>query len=294
MKLTNKHELPEPFVLAVGKKTYDNGGSWRTVTELIGPPKIAYLKRKHDDELEEDAIDRVYTFQGEIVHAVVERANKEMGIKGWLSEQRLFTEVEGKKISGAYDLFNPKTGELIDVKNSTAWKANKGEASEEWIQQTNLLAYLIKQNTGAEVKRIRILLIIRDHSKPEARRNPDYPQKPVTLLEVPIWSEEKSRDFLKQRVVLHLQAELTEAHCSVEDRWAKPSAWAVKKKGSNRAITNGVFLSEDKAMEKLLEMGPGHEIEYRPGENVRCELYCPVSKFCAQYQKTLTHKDKKD
>ena len=293
MKLTNKLNLPGPFVRAVKKKTYDNGGSWRTVTELIGPPKIACLKRKHDEEIEVDASDLVYTFQGEIAHAVIERnAKDEESIEeGWLSEQRLFAEIEGKKISGAYDLFNPKTGELLDVKNSTAWKAKGKDAPSEWVQQTNCLASLLRRH-GHNVTSIKILLVIRDHSKPEARRDPEYPQLPVVLLDVPIWENEKAESFLQERVRLHIEAETKEAECSPEDRWAKPTIWAIKKKGQSRAITGGLFAVEEKAKEKLAELGSGYEIEFREGQNVRCELYCPVAKFCAQYQKILTRQGK--
>lgn len=292
MKLTNKLNLPEPFVKAVEQKTYDNQGSWRTVTELIGPPKIAHLKRKHDDEIEVDASELVYTFQGETAHALIERAAKTMCQEGWLSEKRLFDRVQGKKISGAYDLFNPKTGELIDVKVSTGWKAKKGEAPKEWVEQTNLLAHLIRKQQNDEVKSIRVLLIIRDHSKPEARRDPDYPQNPVQYLDVPVWKDEACDAFLTERVKQHILAESEEVECNPEERWAKPTIWAIKKRGQSRAVPGGLFAVEEKAKEKLQELGPGFEIEYRPGENVRCALYCPVSKFCAQYQKLLTRQGK--
>jgi len=291
MKLTNKYNLPEPFVLAVAEKNYDNGGAWRSVTELIGPPKIAYLRRKHDDELEEDASDRVYTLQGEIAHGVVERAAKTMCKEDWMSEQRLFAEIQGKKISGAYDLYNPKTGELIDVKNSTAWKAKKGEAPKEWEEQTNILAELLRRH-GFPVSKIGVVLLIRDFSKPEAARSADYPQSQVVYLSVPLWEPSRAGSFLEERVRLHIEAETKEAQCSPEERWAKPTTWAIKKKGSNRAINGGIYADESKALEALAKLGSGHEIEYRPGENTRCELYCPVAKFCAQYQNALTRRGK--
>ena len=291
MKLTNKLDLPEPFVRAVSEKTYDNQGSWRTVTELIGPPKIAALKRKHEEEIEVDASELVYTFQGETAHATIERAAKTMCKEGWQAEERLFKKVQGKKISGAYDLFNPKTGELIDVKNSTAWKAKRGEAPAEWVQQCNLLAHLIREK-GHDVRSIRIILIIRDHSKPESRRDPEYPQTPVVQLEIPIWTDEEAKAFLEDRVRLHLLAETEEVECSPEDRWAKPTIWAIKKKGAARAIPGGLYADEEKAKEKLEQLGNAYEIDYRPGENTRCALYCPVAKFCAQYQKLLTQQGK--
>jgi len=291
MKLTNKLNLPEPFVRAVSEKTYDNEGSWRTVTQLIGPAKIAALKQKHEEEIEVDASELVYTFQGETAHATIERAAKTMCKEGWLSEKRLFKTVQGKKISGAYDLYNPKTGELIDVKNSTAWKAKRGEPPIEWVQQCNLLAHLIRRE-GGQVTSIRIILIIRDHSKPESRRDPEYPQTSVVQLEIPIWSDEEAKAFLEDRVRLHLLAETKDVECTPEERWAKPSIWAIKKKGTSRAITGGLYAVEEKAKEKLAELGSQYEIEYRPGENTRCALYCPVAKFCAQYQKILTQRGK--
>lgn len=291
MKITNKYNLPEPFVRAVSQKSYDNQGSWRTVTELIGPPKISHLKRKHEKEIVTDASDLVYTLQGEIAHGVVERAAKTMREEGWISEERLFAEIQGKKISGAYDLYNPGTGELIDVKNSTAWKAKKGEAPREWEEQTNLLAELLRRH-GFPVSKIGIVLVIRDHSKPEANRSPDYPQAPVVYLPVNLWEPSVAGAFLEERVAAHIQAETKEATCSAEDRWAKPDTWAIKKKNQSRAIPGGLFAVEEKAMEELAKLGSGYVIEYRPGENTRCALYCPVAKFCAQYQKTLTRQDK--
>lgn len=291
MKITNKLGLPEPFVRAVSTKTYDNGGSWRTVTELIGPAKIAHLKRKHENEIVTDASELVYTFQGEAAHAVVERAAKTMCEEGWMSEQRLFAEIEGRKISGAYDLYNPKTGELIDVKNSTAWKAKKGEAPKEWIEQTNILAELLRRH-GFPVSKIGIVLVIRDFSKPEANRSPDYPQAPVVYLPVDIWEPNRAWAFLEERVAAHIKAETEEVECTPEERWAKPTIWAIKKRGSSRAITGGLYAVEQKAREALDELGPMYEIEHRPGENTRCNLYCPVNKFCAQYQKLLTRQGK--
>jgi len=90
MKITNKLNLPEPFVKAVSEKTYDNEGSWRTVTQLIGPPKIAAIKnKKHEEEIEVDASELVYTFQGETAHATIERAAKTMCKEGWQSEKEI-------------------------------------------------------------------------------------------------------------------------------------------------------------------------------------------------------------
>lgn len=285
MKITNKLGLPDPFVRAVSQKTYNNEGSWRTVTELIGPAKISSLRRLHEDEIEVDASDLVYTIQGETAHALLERAAKSMQAEGWTSEVRIHHEVEGKKISGAFDLYHPEKAELIDFKVSTAWKA-KNEVPEEWVNQTNILAHLIRIKMGKEVNTIKVLLIMRDHSKLEAKRDENYPQYPVKFIDIPVWSDAKCLEYLRNRVVLHLKAEQEQVLCSPEERWAKPDIWAIKKVGGSKAIPGGLYAMESKAQEALADLGKGYFIEFRAGENVRCENYCNVSKWCQQYQKT--------
>lgn len=289
MKISNKLGLPDPFVKAVSQKTYDNEGSWRTVTELIGPAKISALRREHEGDIEVDASELVYTIQGETAHALLERAAKSMREEGWMSELRIHHEVMGKSISGAFDLYNPRKGELIDFKVSTAWKA-KNEIPEEWTNQTNLLAHLIRQkmlNSSGKphkVESIKILLIMRDHSKLEAKRDETYPQQPVKYIDIPVWSDDKCREYLNNRVVLHLKAEQEQALCSPEERWAKPTIWAIKKIGSSKAIPGGLYADIEKAQDALAKLGKGYLLEHRPGENVRCENYCNVSKWCEQYQ----------
>lgn len=290
MKVTNKLGLPDPFVRAVSQKTYDNEGSWRTVTELIGPAKISHLRRKHEEDIEVDASELVYTIQGETAHALLERAAKSMREEGWFAEMRIHDEVQGQKISGAFDLYNPRTKTLIDLKVSTAWKA-KGEPPQEWVAQTNLLAHLIRkrfmnrQGEPQKVEKLKVLLIMRDHSKLEAKRDPQYPQLSVTYIDIPVWEDSKCQEYLNNRVVLHLKAELEPVSCSPEERWAKPTIWAIKKNGGVKSINGGKYADPIKADEALAKLGKGYYIEYRPGENVRCENYCNVSKWCEQYQK---------
>jgi hypothetical protein len=290
--LTNRLNLPELLKFAVRNDTYSNGGSWRTITELISPAKISTLKRRHENELTEDVVYSLYTMQGQIAHGIVERASQEMKDHGWISEQRLHKEVLGKKISGQFDLFHPATGELLDVKYSSGWSAKKGEAKPEWAAQTNLLALLLGE-AGHNVKRIRILLLIRDWSKPEAARNPDYPQDPAVYLEVPVWSKAETENYLIERVRAHMDAETKLPECTPIERWAKPSEWAIRKVGNQRAIPGGVFADEVAAHAKLLMLGSGYEIIHRPGANTRCALYCPVNKFCDQFKQTQGVRDDK-
>jgi len=64
MKLTNKFNLPDPIVNAVQNQGYTPGSSDITVTQLIQPPLIRQLNKKHWDDIEEDASDRVWALFG--------------------------------------------------------------------------------------------------------------------------------------------------------------------------------------------------------------------------------------
>lgn len=299
VKITNKQNLPLPFFIAVSEKTYNPGNSWRTVTELIDPPKIAFLKRKHKDEITEDCADLVYSLYGEVVHACIERAVKRLNdptyvfpngwayprdaLGGWESERRIFKEIRGKLISGQFDLYHEPTGELIDVKFSNARKARKGVCPDEWNEQLNCLAALLRSE-GKKVTRARILFLIRDFHKSDAMNDPDYPQHSALYLEGRLWEHDEQDLFLDYRVRVHELAETEEVRCSPEERWARPSTWAIKKVGGSRAISGGLYADEMAARRNLKALGPGYVLEYRQGEYTRCRNYCNVSNFCTQYQ----------
>jgi hypothetical protein len=79
-------------------------------------------------------------------------------------------------------------------------------------------------------------------------------------------------------MMLH-QAEVPEP-CTDEDIWAKPTKYAVIKKGNVRAIK--LFEYKDEA-EDLAATISGSRIEVRPGVATRCQSYCPVSDYCVQW-----------
>jgi hypothetical protein len=79
MKLTNKKHLPEPLFKAISNDQYVKRGDI-SVTSLIGSPKINALRKVHYDEIEEDAIDNVWSLLGSSVHHIIERANGSIAI----------------------------------------------------------------------------------------------------------------------------------------------------------------------------------------------------------------------
>jgi hypothetical protein len=232
MKFTNRLNLPQALADAVTNDPYDNGGAWRSVTQLISPPRLVQLKKVHDDEIEEDVSDRIYSLYGQIVHQILQRSNTKD-----IVEERVFTTQRGKSISGGFDVLQLHEGRLIDWKFSTVWKAIGNH--EEWTAQVNLLALLFRRK-GMDINFLEIILLMRDHSKPRARREGEYPQLPVKRIPLPIWTRSEQECYLDHRVELHLKAEEELPLCTASERWAKPNIYAVMKKGNKHAIKGGV------------------------------------------------------
>jgi len=277
-KLTNIHGLPQPLYSAVSNDSYSKGDSDVSITTLLQPPRISALKDLHEDDIQEDAMDRMWSLLGQAVHTILERADDGSEMK----EERITIEVLGVRVSGQFDRFNVTDGVVQDYKVTTAYKFKDGLVPLDFQRQLNCYALLLRSK-GYEVKKGQVVGILRDWSKREAERNPDYPQKQVVVMDVEIAESEKIMEFLSGRVALWKAAQSVLPECSPEDRWAKPEKYAVMKPGRKRAVR--LFDNKNEAGARAGTEGGGAYVEYRPGENVRCDSYCSVAKFCEQYKK---------
>jgi hypothetical protein len=284
VKLTNKLGLPSPLVEAIRNDAYHSGDADYSITTLLQPPRVVALKRAHEHEMEEDASDRIYSLQGQSVHTILERAGDALRAEGWVPERRLFMEVLGKKISGQLDLYHPD-GHLWDWKLVSVYKVLKG-LPPEYEQQVNAYGALLRAN-GDKFETAKIGAILRDWSKMEAKREADYPQQQVAVMPVPIWTPEKALAFLEERVRLHEAAKEKLPECTPEERWARPTKFAVMKKGGKRAVKLLDTYEDAQALAEGLTKGTGvsHSVEHRPGESIRCESYCLAARFCSQWKK---------
>jgi hypothetical protein len=284
MKLTNKYNLPQTFVNVLERPTYTKGKAHLSATEIINSPRIVQLKKIHWDNLEEDVADKVWAIFGTAIHAVLELGKDDHHI----IEQRLHANVDGWDISGAIDLQRIEDDGIIvaDYKTTGAW-AVMNEKSD-WEQQLNIYAWLVEKVKKVPVKKVEIIAIIRDWSRRDAQVKESYPEAPIKVIDVPLWSFEKRENFIKERIQLHSNALFaTETaddlpECTPSEMWEKPAFWAVRKIGNKRATA--VLDTEDKALAKIEELGKGYEIEFRPGERTRCANFCQVRDFCSQWK----------
>ncbi len=295
MKLTNKLNLPLPLVKAIANDSYNKGDSDYTATSLIEPARIGALKAIHAADLEEDVSDRIYSLLGQAEHTILERAAKELKEEGYIAEERFYATIAGKRISAQIDVYHPKDGLLQDYKLTSVYKVKDG-ATEEYAQQLNIQAELLRQN-GHNPKSLQIVAILRDWNKGEYERElqaakvrgfntTKYPGQQVVILDVPLVSSEDVTAFLLARLQAHQDARKGPLpECSKEERWATEDTYAIMKKGGKKATK--LFDTEDAANTalNLLKDSGEYTVEKRPGRARRCESYCPVKAFCEQAKK---------
>ncbi len=279
MIITNNASLPEPLVRAVSRHSHEHPPNTISVTSLIQPPQIRALTLKHDAELSEDASDRLWALLGTLLHHALE--GHAQGVKNLTSEEELKMEVLGWTLIGHYDLSELLLeGELLtDYKLTSVWAVKEGVKTD-WEQQLNVYAHLIRA-AGRYIEKLQIVAIGRDWSKAKARYEKGYPQQQVKVMPVPLWTPEDTQAFIEERVRLHQEAEKgIWPDCTPEERWARPTIYALMKKGQKKAVR----LYETKAAANFA-MAKDQYIVERPGESVRCESYCSVSERCEQFKR---------
>lgn len=296
--ITNNANLPTPLYRALAADNYVGGGDI-SITKLIAPPRITSLRKKHEDEITEDATDRVWSLLGSAVHHVLEMSAPE----GSDVEQRLFMPIEGLpgsvwQLSGQQDLL--EDGILYDYKVTSVWSFMFGDKPE-WTAQVNLQA-MLQRHQGKEVIAGNIVAILRDWMMRKSQVEKDYPQLNVHVISLPMWSDAEIMAYAKKRMTLHQQAwkdfSSTEFDanslplCTPEERWYRGGKFAVVKDGNKKADrlfdtkeeADSYIVSEQPRLTKGRKFAPVVE---RPGENVRCMNYCDVAKFCPFYQGLL-------
>jgi hypothetical protein len=280
MKITNKHNLPDAVFNFLSANNYTPGDNDYSATTLLHPPQMVQLERRHWEELEEDAIDKVWSVFGSAVHNLLEHhASDDASI-----EQRLYVDVLGRTIGGQLDHYHD--GIITDYKVTSTYTLGNAGRMKEWEEQQNIYAYLMRKN-GSEVNTIQVCVFFRDWSKGKSLSGgKDYPKTPLMVIELPLWGERDQADFLSCRVFNHIMAENSpEAllpYCTPEDMWEEPTKYAVMKKGNKRATK--LFLGKEEAEKDAERRGDKFIVEVRLGGRPRCEDYCNVKRFCQQYK----------
>jgi hypothetical protein len=278
MEITNNHNLPEEIYKAVSRAYAPNPDRF-SVTDLIGPPMIRQLRIRHWAELQEDASSRLWALLGQGIHAALD------GQTDATTEKKLEVKTDGITVVGKTD--NYKNEVITDWKVTSVWhhifSDNKSETA-----QANCYAWLWRKH-GHPVKKLIIYRILRDWQQSKVGDN--YPRIPFAQIAVPLWSFEEQQEYIKQQLEYHQMSNLPE--CTSEEKWEKPTTYAVMKKSRKSAlrvldelgtakkwcIDNdlGTFNTEAQG---AINLKAGIDIVERKGECTRCKSYCPVRAVC--------------
>lgn len=293
--MTNKYGLPDVIVKAVQRKVYDKGDADFTGSELPKPPLLRRLEMEHWNEIEEDVVERIWALFGDSIHYVLEQAATTELVEDRLSH---FIDVDGMTytVGGKIDHINLVARKLEDWKTTTVWALKDG-VKPEWEAQTNVYAWILRMK-GIEIDEIWIGAFFKDWSRTERLRyGNSYPETPIGMYPVRLWPMDEARAWIADRIIQHTATNPRD--CTDEERWARPTTYALMKEGRKSAVrvmdTYGEITQYaiDNGHAGLRNAGSpitmvqGYSIEERPGSYVRCtegnvegKTFCPVSQWC--------------
>jgi len=280
MTITNKHNLPEGFVKAVSTEKH-NAEDSLSATTLIHGIKEIILTDRYWDSLEDDVSDRIWAIWGQAVHSLMESEGENE-----FTEQEMVYKVGDITVTGRIDSYDMKHGVINDYKTAPVIKVKLGNFTE-WHLQGMIYAWLLTKNNFL-AKHCRFIALLKDHSKPEVLRDSQYPKSPVYLYEFPVTKQGlfKIGIYIKDKISEYQRCIALDDDaippCTPEERWDRPSTYAVMKSGQKRAVK--LFKTKEEADVLANAKGDNHYVEYRKGESVKCSSYCLCKHYCNFYQ----------
>lgn len=280
MVITNVMQLPQALVDACDVKPHNAPNTVSATTLKSGVREILLTKR-HWEEMSDDVSNRIWTLFGSAVHALLEREAPDTFV-----EEKFEKQIGTYTVTGRLDCYDMKNKIIFDYKTATTWKYKFKDFSD-WKFQGLVYAWLLKQQ-GLEVNECRFVALFKDFSKTKALTETDYPTSPVYVYKFDV--TEQDLEEIEEKII----AKVTELQmfenldddelplCSDEERWAKPTTYAVMKEGRKSAIR--VFETKELAEIFLKNCDAKHYIEERKGADGKCSGYCGCCEFCSYWK----------
>lgn len=296
MKLLNIAPLRDVMTNYLRRSWIPLGNDY-SVTDLLKPPRVVQLDKRYRDVLnkrpitDEEIRSTIKSYVGTAVHDKLAKDlwsfNSQNPQVGYLIERKLMDKICDRRIVGKFDCF--LNGALYDWKTTSVWKYIYKQYKD-FEDQLNIYAYLIRE-CGMSVNILYVILWFTDWQIGNAINQQDYPSQPIEQVMIDkLWKLEVQREFLIHLIEKHKANEdrLDEDldPCTKEERWDKPTTYAVTSPGAARAVR--VLNTEDEANAYIANSNNKAKdkwfVECRPGKRVRCEDYCRCNEFCSQYQ----------
>lgn len=267
--VTNKFNLPQVIIDCLVDDDHEHKPNRYSVTELINPPRLIMLKRRH--EVDEDASDMINQLFGDAFHAYLKSHDKSEH-----AEYKMEEIVYGRTLVGVVDKYADYT--VIDYKTTSVYKVVMQDFSE-WRLQGLMYAWLLRRQ-GLYTGKLQFIAFLKDWQASKAKYDDTYPQSQVYVYESNITASDMIEidafiyDRIATLVVCEDKADDELPLCTPEERWSTRTKYAVMKKGRKTAVR--VCDTRDEA----LSYGDEYEIEERVGRDRRCDEYCERRMYC--------------
>ena len=294
MKITNSLGLPDMLQRAV-EKEYVYREKRYSITSLLDPDRVLMLKRRHNDEIEQDVSECIWMLFGTVTHYVLE-TGIELKENEFVEEHLDYTFENGYTLSGiidhVYDFID-------DYKTTSVWSVIYESNNEHWKKQLQMGAYLHYKKHGNWINKGRIIAILKDWNRRDSLTKPDYPKLPVAVIEFGLGRSEEIEQWILNRFQRISEIEkLSDDNlplCSEEERFNNGTKYVVKKIKNKKATKIHDALEEaEQHLKNLENKYPGiYEIVIREGEDNKCMHYCSVCKFCPYYKEKYIKESEK-
>jgi len=196
------------------------GDEFCTVSQLLNPPFQHYLKQAFPDDENYDIGNSIRTFVGSAIHDFID---KQLKTDTSVREIRLSVDIDGKKISGQFDYYDPENKVLIDFKTmlctSYTYKMKMGGTSE-WEAQLNCYAYMIRKRLQWKVEKIQVHVILTDWDKRYGGGR--HPDSFWQIEELKLWTDEEVETYIKTRIEMFESAMGGFIKdCTPEEKWER-------------------------------------------------------------------------
>lgn len=284
MKITNKLNLPDMLQRAV-EKEYTYRDKRYSITSLLDPDRVLMLKRRYNDLIEQDVSECIWMLFGTVTHYALE-TGIEVRENEYVEEHLEYTFDSGYTLSGIIDHVEDY---VDDYKTTSVWTVIYGSNNDHWEKQLKMGAYLHYKKHGNWINKGRIIAILKDWNKNDAKEKENYPELPVQVINFDLGTPEEIENWIIERFkhieMLEKMDDYDLPLCTMEERFNSGDKYAVKKKTYKKAFR--VFDDFEKARECLISLQEKYpneyEIEKRPGEDKKCLNYCNCCQFCHYY-----------
>lgn len=260
-------------------------------TTLIKPLQMQILYKRYKGALN-DSGNKDKRRAGTIMHKGYEFYRS--GDENILQEIRLFSEINGKKISGKFDEYHKITGVVGDFKTTGTFTYVKKKYAD-YIMQLNINNMLLHDNGYKTCDKGEIILCMLDWVEYKVGVEEGYPESMFMVVPFDLMSPLGTRAYLEQKMSLEAKSEgLNDSElpeCTDEELWKDPDTYSVKwfTKAGAEAKYPKKFDTHKEALEFSVQVNLSNPPELVSpiliqSEAKRCK-YCAASDYCEQYKR---------